>query len=162
MEEKREIAIRARNVEKKYRLGVIGTTTLKKDLQSRWARFRGKEDPNSVIGYKHVVGDTLFALNGVSFDIYKGERIGIIGHNGAGKSTLLKLLCRITSPSGGYIGYNGKVTSMLEVGTGFHPELTGRENIYMNGAILGMSRKEVSERFDQIVEFSEIGEFIVL
>ena len=79
---------------------------------------------------------------------------------GAGKSTLLKLLCRITSPSDGYIGYNGKVTSMLEVGTGFHPELTGRENIYMNGAILGMSRKEVSERFDQIVEFSEIGEFI--
>lgn len=159
-EENREVAIAAEHVKKEYRLGVIGRTTLKRDLQTRIALARGKEDPNSKIGQPNVRDGILHALDDVSFKIYKGERIGIIGQNGAGKSTLLKLICRITAPSDGFIGYNGKVTSMLEVGTGFHPELTGRENVYMNGAILGMSRQEVSKVFDQIVEFSEVGKFI--
>lgn len=156
-----DIAIYIENVTKKYRLGVLGRNTLRAELEARLAARRGLPDPNSKIGQEaHVKGDILYALRNVDLKVKKGERLGIIGSNGSGKSTLLKLICRITSPSEGYIGYNGRVTSMLEVGMGFHGELTGRENIYMSGAILGMSRKEVDSKIDDIVEFSEVGEFI--
>ena len=156
------IAIKIENVSKEYRLGAIGGGTLQGDLQSFWAKIRHKEDPNTIIGEaeKGQKGDRFMALNGVSFEVKKGEALGIIGHNGAGKSTLLKLLCRVTAPSDGKISYNGRIASMLEVGTGFHPELTGRENVYMNGAILGMTKAEIDKKFDQIVEFAEIEKFI--
>ena len=157
-----QTAIKIENVSKEYRLGAIGGGTLKGDLQSFWAKIRHKEDPNSKIGEteKGQKGDRFMALDGVSFEVNKGEAIGIIGHNGAGKSTLLKLLCRVTAPSGGTISYDGRIASMLEVGTGFHPELTGRENVYMNGAILGMTKAEIDKKFDQIVEFAEMEKFI--
>ena len=156
------IAIKIENVSKEYRLGAIGGGTLQGDLQSLWAKIRHKEDPNTIIGEaeKGKKGDRFMALNGVSFEVKKGEALGIIGHNGAGKSTLLKLLCRVTAPSGGKIAYDGRIASMLEVGTGFHPELTGRENVYMNGAILGMTKSEIDKKFDQIVEFAEMEKFI--
>lgn len=156
------IAIKIENVSKEYRLGAIGGGTLQGDLQSLWAKIRHKEDPNTIIGEaeKGKKGDRFMALNGVSFEVKKGEALGIIGHNGAGKSTLLKLLCRVTAPSGGKIAYDGRIASMLEVGTGFHPELTGRENVYMNGAILGMTKAEIDKKFDQIVEFAEMEKFI--
>ena len=157
-----EQAIRIENVSKEYRLGAIGGGTLQNDLQSWWARVRHKEDPNSKIGEtkKGQKGDRFMALNGVSFEVKKGEALGIIGHNGAGKSTLLKLLCRVTAPSGGKISYDGRIASMLEVGTGFHPELTGRENVYMNGAILGMTKAEIDKKFDEIVKFAEMEKFL--
>ena len=157
-----EQAIRIENVSKEYRLGAIGGGTLQNDLQSWWARVRHKEDPNSKIGEtkKGQKGDRFMALNGVSFEVKKGEALGIIGHNGAGKSTLLKLLCRVTAPSGGKISYDGRIASMLEVGTGFHPELTCRENVYMNGAILGMTKAEIDKKFDEIVKFAEMEKFI--
>ena len=149
------------NVKKQYRLGTIGGGTLKGDLQSWWARVRHKDDPNSIIGADvYAKNEKFLALDGVSFEVKKGETIGLIGGNGAGKSTLLKLLSRITAPTSGEIRVKGKISSMLEVGTGFHPELTGRENIYLNGAILGMKRKEVDERIEKIIEFSECGQFI--
>lgn len=156
------IAIKIENVSKEYRLGAIGGGTLQGDLQTLWAKIRHKEDPNSKIGEseKGQTGDRFKALNDVSFEVKKGEALGIIGHNGAGKSTLLKLLCRVTAPSSGKISYNGRIASMLEVGTGFHPELTGRENVYMNGAILGMTKAEIDKKFDQIVEFAEMEKFI--
>ena len=157
-----ELAIKIDHVYKEYRLGAIGGGTLRGDLQSWWARRQGKEDPNSVIGSEKnaKIGDRFLALDDISLEVKKGEALGIIGHNGAGKSTLLKLLSRVTAPTKGTIAYNGRITSMLEVGTGFHPELTGRENVYMNGAILGMSRAEIDRKFDQIVEFSEVAKFI--
>lgn len=163
-----KVVIKAEHVTKEYRLGVINHGTLYRDLQSWWAKFRGRPDPNSEISeasvygknHKRLTGDRFLALDDVSFEIKKGEIVGVIGQNGAGKSTLLKVLSRITSPTKGVIGVKGRVASLLEVGTGFHPELTGRENIYLNGAILGMRRGEVEKKFDQIVEFSEIGEFI--
>lgn len=149
------------NIIKEYRLGTIGGTTLNAELQSKFARLFGREDPNSKIGARvHEKGERFFALNGVSFNVQPGEAIGIIGHNGAGKSTLLKLISRVTAPSGGEIRLRGRVASMLEVGTGFHPELTGRENVYLNGAILGMTKKEIAAKFDEIVEFAEMGQFI--
>ncbi len=154
-------AISIENVSKCYHLGVIGHGTLREDLQSAWARMRGKPDPNAVIGaHEAIEGDTLWALQDVSLDIGEGEVWGIIGRNGAGKSTLLKLLSRVTAPTAGRIRVRGRVASLLEVGTGFHPELTGRENIFLNGAILGMTKAEVKRKFDEIVEFSEIGKFI--
>lgn len=155
-----EIAIKIEHVSKEYRLGAIGGGTLRGDLQSWWARKRGKEDPNSKIGSAGYTGDKFLALDDVSFEVKKGEAVGIIGHNGAGKSTLLKLLSRVTAPTTGTISYNGRIASMLEVGTGFHPELTGRENVYMNGAILGMTKAEIDKKFDQIVEFAEMEKFI--
>ncbi len=150
------------NVIKEYRLGQIGGGTLKQDLQSLMARLRHKEDPNSIIGeeLKGKKGELFRALDGVSFQVKQGERIGLIGHNGAGKSTLLKLLSRVTMPSAGNIVYYGRIASMLEVGTGFHPELTGRENIYLNGAILGMSKAEVETKMNDIIDFAEIAQFI--
>lgn len=153
-------AIRMEGVKKEYRLGAIGGRTLQADLQSWWARKRGREDPNRRIGQHAPSGDAFYALDGVDLTVQPGERLGIIGPNGAGKSTLLKLLCRITAPTEGNIDIYGRVASMLEVGTGFHGELTGRENIYMNGAILGMTRAEIDRRMEQIIDFSEVREFI--
>ncbi|MBR0190365.1 MAG: ABC transporter ATP-binding protein [Clostridia bacterium] len=157
----REIAIQVQGIRKEYRLGVISGGTLQRDIQSFWARLRKKEDPNSKVGSKNYGKNQKFtALDGIDLTIYKGERLGIIGKNGAGKSTLLKLISRITSPTAGTIGIHGRVSSMLEVGTGFHGELTGRENIYLNGAILGMTKAEVNGKIDKIIEFSEIEKFI--
>lgn len=156
-----ETIIKVDHVSKEYRLGAIGGGTLKGDLQSAWARLRGKEDPNGKIGQgMHTGNDRFLALDDVSFEVKNGEALGIIGHNGAGKSTLLKLLSRVTGPTSGTICYNGRIASMLEVGTGFHPELTGRENVYLNGAILGMTKAEIDRKFDQIVEFAEMEKFI--
>ncbi|MCR5783963.1 MAG: ABC transporter ATP-binding protein [Clostridia bacterium] len=157
----KEPAIKISHVSKEYRLGTIGGGTLRAELQSKFARMRGKEDPNLKIGAKaHEKNERFLALDEVSLEINRGERVGIIGHNGAGKSTLLKLICRVTAPTKGDIYIKGRVTSMLEVGTGFHGELTGRENVYLNGAILGLSKSEIDEIFDKIVEFSEVGQFI--
>ena len=154
-------AIIIKNLKKKYNLGVINNTTLQRQIQSKWAKLKGKEDPNLRIGSdSRLIGKEFWALNGINLTINKGEAIGIIGNNGAGKSTLLKLICQISAPTEGSIELFGRVTSMLEVGTGFHGEMTGRENIYMNGAILGMSKKEIDEKLDKIIEFSEVGEFI--
>lgn len=153
--------LRVKNVSKEYRLGVYGNGTLKADLQSAVSRLMHKEDPNLKIGQQaHISGDRLMALQNVSFSVNKGERVGIIGRNGAGKSTILKLISGVTAPTKGTIYLNGRITSMLEVGTGFHKELTGRENVYLNGAILGMTKREITQCFDQIVEFSEVGDFI--
>ena len=155
------LMIRVENVKKQYRLGQIGGGTLRGDLQSWWARKRGKEDPNTLIGTdQRLIGTTFMALNGVSFTVNKGEAVGIIGSNGAGKSTLLKLLTHVTAPTEGDIDLYGRVASMLEVGTGFHPEMTGRENVYLNGAILGMTRAEIDAKMDEIIEFSEVRDFI--
>jgi ABC-type polysaccharide/polyol phosphate transport system ATPase subunit len=159
--ENRQIAVKVSGVKKKYKLGQIGGGSLQADLQSWWARVRGKEDPNSKIGEnQRSNGKTFMALNGVDITIYKGEAVGIIGGNGAGKSTLLKLLSRVTAPTEGSIDIYGRIASMLEVGTGFNPEMTGRENVYLNGAILGMTKAEIDAKMEQIIEFSEVREFI--
>ena len=159
--ENRPVAIQVSGVKKMYRLGQIGGGTLQADLQSWWARKRGKEDPNTKIGEgERSHGDTFMALNGIDLTIYQGEAIGIIGSNGAGKSTLLKLLSRVTAPTEGDIDIYGRIASMLEVGTGFNGELTGRENVYMNGAILGMTKQEIDAKMEEIIEFSEVREFI--
>lgn len=156
-----EIMLKVENVSKVYRLGEIGGTTLRDELQRAWAKIRHKEDPTKKIGTKNYnKGEKFKALDNISFEVKKGERIGIIGHNGAGKSTLLKLISRVTGPTEGKIHLNGRVASMLEVGTGFHPELTGRENVYMNGAILGMTKKEIDAKMEDIIEFSEVRQFI--
>lgn len=156
-----DIAIKVEHLKKQYRLGTIGGGTLSADLESWWARKRGKEDPNTLIGTDQTrIGERFYALDDINFEVRKGEAVGIIGTNGAGKSTLLKLLSRVTSPTEGRIGINGRITSMLEVGTGFHSELTGRENIYMNGAILGMTKAEIDAKINDIIEFSECGQFI--
>lgn len=160
MEEK-ETMIQIDNVSKVYRLGEIGGTTLVEAFQRLGAKIRHKEDPTKKIGAKNYnKGEKFKALVDINLTIKKGERVGIIGHNGAGKSTLLKLICRVTAPTTGEIGLNGRITSMLEVGTGFHPELTGRENIYMNGAILGMTKKEIDGVIEDIIDFSEVRDFI--
>lgn len=159
--ENKEIAVQVSGVKKKYKLGQIGGGSLQADLQSWWARVRGKEDPNSKIGEdQRSNGKTFMALNGVDLTIYKGEAVGIIGGNGAGKSTLLKLLSRVTAPTEGSIDIYGRIASMLEVGTGFNPEMTGRENVYLNGAILGMTKAEIDAKMEEIIEFSEVREFI--
>ena len=158
---KENCVIKAENLKKQYKLGVIGSGTLRRDLQSWYARKRGKDDPNRRIGAKeYTKGDNFLALDGINLEIFRGERVGIIGANGAGKSTFLKILSRVTSPSEGRVRFRGRIASMLEVGTGFHGELTGRENIYLNGAILGMSKNEITEKLDRIIEFSECEKFI--
>ena len=156
----RPIAVQMQSVTKCYRLGEIGTGTLQGDLQSWWARLRGREDPNAPLRSKQQDAEILHALDGVDLTVYQGETLGIIGANGAGKSTLLKLLSRITVPTSGDIDLYGRVSSVLEVGAGFSGQLTGRENIYMNGAILGMSRAEIDERLSDIIAFSEVEQFI--
>jgi len=157
----REVAIRLSGVKKRYKLGQIGGGTLTADLQSWWARVRGKEDPNLPIGMdQRLVGKTFMALNGIDLTVYKGEALGIIGGNGAGKSTMLKLLCRVTAPTEGEIDIYGRIASMLEVGTGFNGEMTGRENIYMNGTILGMTKAEIDAKMEDIIDFSEVRDFI--
>jgi lipopolysaccharide transport system ATP-binding protein len=161
-----QIAIEIENVSKEYRLGIINHGMLYKDLQSWWARLTGKEDPNSIImsndiSIKQIDKQGRFwALQEISFKVHKGDLIGIIGRNGAGKSTLLKIISKITSPTSGTIKINGRISSLLEVGTGFHPELSGRDNVFLNGAILGMKKSEIQKKFDEIVDFSEIGKFI--
>ena len=160
-----DIVVKVDNLSKLYRLGIIGSTTLRHDLQSMWARFRGKEDPNAPIlqslrDIPQNADQTFWALKDLSFTLRKGEITGIIGRNGAGKSTLLKIISRITPPTEGYIKLRGRVVSLLEVGTGFHPELTGRENVFLNGVILGMTRIEIRKRYNDIVAFSEIERFI--
>ena len=155
-----ETCIKFENVSKVYRMGVIGAGTLRGDLQSLFAKIAKKPDPNQEIGEKRQKNGKFYALKDVSFEVKKGETLGIIGKDGAGKSTLLKLLSKVTSPTTGEISYNGKISSLLEIGTGFHPELTGRENVFLNGAILGMTKQEITAKMDDIIEYSGIGEFI--
>ena len=154
-----DTVIKIQGLKKKYRLGAIGSGTLTSDIQSWWARKRGKEDPNTIIGEEVKTG-TFWALNGMDLEVKQGETLGIIGSNGAGKSTLLKILSRVTAPTEGEVKIKGRISSMLEVGTGFHGELTGRENIYLNGAILGMSKSEVDKKIEDIIDFSECRKFI--
>jgi len=183
------IAIVVDHLSKEYRLGQISGGTLREDLNRWWARKRGKPDPTSKIGQEvsgtpafsggigfdgggvktsagsrtsggYKTSDRIWALRDISFSVEQGKVLGIIGRNGAGKSTLLKILSRITAPTSGEIRVKGRVASLLEVGTGFHPELSGRENIYLNGAILGMNQREIDKKFDEIVEFSEVQKFI--
>lgn len=157
----RKVMIDIKNISKDYRLGQISHGTLQRDLQSWWARRRGKEDPNVKIGQEQrITGDILHALSDISLTVYQGERVGIIGSNGAGKSTLLKIISRVASPTSGSIDLYGRVTSMLEVGTGFHGDMTGRENIYLNGAILGMSKSETESKIEEIIDFSEVRDYI--
>lgn len=163
----KQVAIEIKNLSKKYNLGVIGHGTLHRDLQSWWARICGKDDPNSKLTSNQAMlsksdknTDSFMALDNISFSLMQGEVLGVIGRNGAGKSTLLKILSRITAPSHGVININGRVASLLEVGTGFNGELTGRENIYLNGAILGMTRREIDEKLPEIIRFSELEKFI--
>jgi lipopolysaccharide transport system ATP-binding protein len=160
-------AVNVEHLSKEYRLGVINHGTLAEDLRSRFARWRGKSDPRERITSESTLRDTsrlragrFHALDDVSVDIETGESIGIIGENGAGKSTFLKILSRITMPTSGRVRVKGRLATLLEVGTGFHPELTGRENVYLNGAVLGMTHQEVRRKFDEIIEFAEIDQFI--
>ncbi|MCR4813191.1 MAG: ATP-binding cassette domain-containing protein [Lachnospiraceae bacterium] len=155
-----EIAIKAENVGKYYRLGQINTGMLYTDVISWISRKTGWEDKTMKIGENPGDRTGFWALDDISFEIHQGDRVGIIGKNGAGKSTLLKVISRVTAPTKGRIGIKGNVASLLEVGTGFHPEMTGRENIYLNGAILGMKRAEINEKIDEIIAFSEIDEHI--
>lgn len=159
------LALKAENISKQYRLGVVGTGTLSHDINRFWAKMRGKEDPYLKIGEANDrtskgESDYVWSLKDINFEIEQGKAVGIIGRNGAGKSTLLKLLSKVTKPTTGKIYTNGRIASLLEVGTGFHPEMTGRENIYLNGAILGMTRKEITRKFDEIVDFSGVERYI--
>ncbi|ROI09372.1 ATP-binding cassette domain-containing protein [Chryseobacterium sp. H3056] len=159
------LAIKAENISKQYRLGEVGTGTISHDLNRAWARLRGKEDPFLKIGESNdrsAKGDSdyVWSLRDINFEIEKGDAVGIIGRNGAGKSTLLKLLSRVTKPTTGHFEVNGRIASLLEVGTGFNPEMTGRENIFLNGAILGMRRHEIKRKFDEIVDFAGVERYI--
>jgi lipopolysaccharide transport system ATP-binding protein len=151
------------NISKSYQLGAINTGTFRGDLQRWWARTRGLPDPYLKIGdtdHGNRQGETLWALKDINFQVQRGEALGIIGRNGAGKSTLLKILSRVTAPTSGEVKVKGRIASLLEVGTGFHPELTGRENVFLNGAIMGMDRTEIQSKFDEIVDFSGVEQFI--
>ena len=155
-----DVVIKAENIGKYYRLGQINTGMFYSDARSWFSRKLGIEDKTLKIGEAIDDKTGFWALDDINFEINQGDRIGIIGKNGAGKSTLLKVISRVTSPTRGRIGIKGNVASLLEVGTGFHPEMTGRENIYLNGSILGMKRAEINEKIDEIIAFSEIGEYI--
>ena len=155
--------ISVEGLSKAYQLGQIGTGTFAHDLNVWWAKKRGLSNPLSKIGqidYGNREGEDLWALKNISFSVEQGEILGIIGRNGAGKSTLLKILSKVTAPTLGKIKIKGRIASLLEVGTGFHPDLTGRENVYLNGAILGMGRSEIDRKFDEIIDFAEIEKFI--
>jgi len=159
------IILKAENISKQYRLGLVGTGTLSHDLNRWWHGLRGKEDPYLKIGAgndrsKKAETDYVWALRDINFEVYDGDVLAIIGKNGAGKSTLLKILSRVTSPTAGSIKTKGRIASLLEVGTGFHPELTGRENIYLNGAILGMTKAEIKVKEEEIIEFSGCAMYI--
>ena len=160
-----KVAIRAENISKQYRLGEIGTGTISHDLNRWWHKVRGKEDPFLKIGESNNrtlkgESDYVWSLKDINFEINQGDAVGIIGRNGAGKSTLLKLLSKVTKPTTGQFKVNGRIASLLEVGTGFHPEMTGRENIFLNGAILGMRKAEINRKFDEIVDFAGIERYI--
>ncbi len=158
------VVIKLENVSKQYRLGNVGTGTLSHDLNRFFAKIAGRDDPAMKVGVANkldtVDGRYVWALQDVNLEICDGEVLGIVGKNGAGKSTLLKLMSRVTSPTTGDIKIKGRIASLLEVGTGFHPELTGKENIYLNGAILGMTKKEITSKFDEIVEFSGVKKYV--
>lgn len=159
------LALKAENISKQYRLGQVGTGSLTHDLNRFWHQIRGKEDPYLKIGESNDrtqkgESDYVWSLRDINFEIEQGDAVGIIGRNGAGKSTLLKLLSKVTKPTTGRILTNGRIASLLEVGTGFHPEMTGRENVFLNGAILGMTRKEITRKFDEIVDFSGVERYI--
>ena len=157
--------ISVENISKQYRLGMVGSGTLREDLVGWWYKVRGKEDPYLKIGETNTRdtkgnSDYVWALKDVNFEVKQGEVLGIIGKNGAGKSTLLKLLSRVTAPSIGTIKAKGRIASLLEVGTGFHPELTGKENIYLNGSIMGMKRAEITSKMDEIIDFAGVERYI--
>ena len=157
--------IKVENLSKAYQLGQFSTGTLSRDLERWWAIMTGKEDPFLKLGEENIrdkkgISDIVWSLKDLNFDIQEGSVVGIIGKNGAGKSTLLKLLSQVTSPTSGKIKIKGRLASLLEVGTGFHPELTGRENIFLNGAILGMRKSEIIKKFDEIVDFSGVEKYI--
>lgn len=159
------LSIKAENISKVYRLGEIGTGTITLDIERWFAKLRGKEDPFLKIGDTEIIAsrgknDVIWSLKDINFEINQGDTVGIIGRNGAGKSTLLKILSRVTTPSKGGIKVKGRIASLLEVGTGFHPELTGRENIFLNGAILGMRKREIAKKFDEIVAFAEVERYV--
>lgn len=157
--------IKVENLSKQYRLGEVGTGTISHDLNRWWHRIRGKEDPYLRIGEsndrsKKGNSEYVWALQDINFEVQQGEVLGIIGKNGAGKSTLLKILSKVTAPTTGSVKAKGRIASLLEVGTGFHPELTGRENIYLNGTILGMTKKEVTAKLDEIVDFAGVERYL--
>lgn len=161
----KEIVIRVENLSKQYRLGQVGTGTISHDINRWWSRVRGKEDPYLKIGEandrtKTGNSDYVWSLKDINFEVNRGEALGIIGKNGAGKSTLLKILSQVTKPTTGAVKVKGRIASLLEVGTGFHPELSGRENIFLNGAILGMTKNEIKNKFDEIVDFSGVERYI--
>jgi lipopolysaccharide transport system ATP-binding protein len=160
-----KIALKSEHISKMYRLGLVSTKTLSHDLNRWYHRIRGKEDPYLKIGEANDrsskgSSEYVWALKDIDFEIEKGDSVGIIGRNGAGKSTLLKILSRVTQPTTGSLKVKGRIASLLEVGTGFHPELTGRENIYLNGAILGMRKKEITSKLDQIIDFSGVERYL--
>jgi lipopolysaccharide transport system ATP-binding protein len=161
-----DVVIKVENLGKQYHLGKVGTGTIANDLNRWWQMVRGKEDPYLKIGSandrtsKSTANDVVWAIKDINFEVKQGEVLGIIGKNGAGKSTLLKILSRVTAPTVGDIKVRGRIASLLEVGTGFHPELTGRENIFLNGAILGMTKNEIKSKFDEIVDFSGVERYI--
>jgi len=160
-----EVKIKVENVSKKYKLGEISTGTISHDLNRWWHKLRGKEDPYAIIGEENdrsIASDAsyAYALQGINFEVKEGEILGIVGKNGAGKSTLLKILSKVTGPSTGLIKMNGRIGALLEVGTGMHPELTGRENIFLNGAILGMTKIEIKRKIDEIIDFAGIVKYI--
>ena len=160
-----DIILKVENISKQYRLGTVGSGTLKDDFKRNWAKILGKEDPFLKVGEvndrtKKSTGDYVWALRDINFEVKQGEVLGIIGKNGAGKSTLLKILSRVTMPTTGIIKSRGRIASLLEVGTGFHPELTGRENIFLNGAILGMTKFEINRKLEEIIEFSGCERYI--
>ena len=162
---KSESILKVAGLGKQYRLGQIGFGTISHDLNRWWAKLRGKEDPFLKVGVENDRtlennNEYVWAIRDISFEVNRGEVLGIIGKNGAGKSTLLKVLSKVTGPTKGEIVYNGRIAALLEVGTGFHPELTGKENVFLNGAILGMTRREVQEKFDEIIEFAGVKRYI--
>jgi lipopolysaccharide transport system ATP-binding protein len=161
----KDIILKAENISKQYRLGQVGTGTLSHDLNRWWHQVRGKENPYLKIGDTNDrstkgESDYVWALQDINFEVERGEILGIIGKNGAGKSTVLKILSRVTASTTGKIQFGGRVASLLEVGTGFNGEMTGRENIYLNGAILGMTKKEIASKLDEIIDFSGCERYI--